>query len=162
MIDGFCGPGFDPVKAAFDANFARGHEVGASVAVIHRGEVVVDLWGSHTDATKSTEWSRDTLINVWSTTKTMTALCMLILMDRGELDPDAAVASYWPEFEANGKGNVLIRHIMSHTAGLPGWDEKVDVSVLSTTGIVRVHLPIVQRAERSGKMVACVNVTSRG
>ncbi len=130
MIDGFCNPKFDAVKAAFDANFTQGTDLGASVAVIHRGEVVVDLWGGHTDATKSTEWGRDTLINVWSTTKTMTALCMLILMDRSELDPDAPVAKYWPEFEANGKGNVLIRHIMSHTAGLPGWDEKIDVSVL--------------------------------
>ena len=130
MIDGFCSPKFDAVKAAFEANFTQGHDVGASVAVVHRGEVVIDLWGGHTDASKSTEWSRDTIVNVWSTTKTMTALCMLILIDRGQLDPDAPVAKYWPEFEANGKGNVLVRHIMSHTAGLPGWDEPIDASVL--------------------------------
>jgi CubicO group peptidase (beta-lactamase class C family) len=130
MIDGFTAAKFDGLKAAFAANFDAGNEVGASVAVIHQGEVVVDLWGGHTDETRTTEWQRDTLVNVWSSTKTMTALCMLVLVDRGLLDVDAPVAKYWPEFEANGKGNVLVRHIMSHTAGLPGWDEKIDVSVL--------------------------------
>jgi CubicO group peptidase (beta-lactamase class C family) len=130
MIDGFTTAKFDSVKTAFAANFEAGNDVGASVAVIHQGEVVVDLWGGHTDATKSTEWQRDTLVNVWSSTKTMTALCMLLLVDRGLLDVDAPVAKYWPEFEANGKGNVLVRHIMAHTAGLPGWDEPVDASVL--------------------------------
>ncbi len=130
MIDGFCSPKFDAVKSAFEANFTEGRDVGASVAVVHRGEVVIDLWGGHTDPAKTTEWTRDTIVNVWSTTKTMTALCMLILIDRGQLDPNAPVAKYWPEFEANGKGNVLVRHIMSHTAGLPGWDEPVDASVL--------------------------------
>jgi CubicO group peptidase (beta-lactamase class C family) len=129
MIDGYSDPKFHAVKDAFAANFEAGHDVGASVAVVYKGEVVVDLWGGHTDASKTTEWQRDTLVNVWSTTKTMTALCMLLLIYRGLLDVDAPVAKYWPDFEANGKGNVLIRHIMSHTAGLPGWDEKIDVSV---------------------------------
>lgn len=104
--------------------------MGASVSVVHRGEIVVDLWGGHTDASKANEWQRDTLVNVWSSTKTMTALCMLLLVDRGLLDVDAPVAKYWPEFATNGKDNVLVRHIMSHTAGLPGWDEPIDVSVL--------------------------------
>ena len=130
MIDGFTAAKFDAVKTAFAANFDAGHDVGASVAVIHKGEVVVDMWGGHTDEAKTTEWQRDTIVNVWSTTKTMTALCMLLLIDRGLLDVDAPVAKYWPEFEANDKGNVLVRHIMSHTAGLPGWDEAIDVSVL--------------------------------
>ena len=122
MIDGFCTPKFEAVKAAFAANFTSGADVGASVAVVYRGEVVIDLWGGHTDAAGTTEWQRDSIINVWSTTKTMTALCMLILIDRGQLDVDVPVAKYWPEFAANGKGNVLVRHIMSHTAGLPGWE----------------------------------------
>ncbi len=130
MIDGFTTAKFDALKTAFAANFEAGNDVGASVAVIHQGEVVVDLWGGHTDESKTAEWQRDTLVNVWSSTKTMTALCMLLLVDRGLLDVDAPVAKYWPEFEANGKGNVLVRHIMSHTAGLPGWDEPIDASVL--------------------------------
>jgi CubicO group peptidase (beta-lactamase class C family) len=130
MIDGYCDPKFDAVKVAFDANFSSGRDVGASVAIVYRGEVVVDLWGGHTDATGTDEWQRDSLINVWSTTKTMTALCMLMLIDMGQLDPDAPVRKYWPEFEANGKGNVLVRHIMSHTAGVSGWETPIDVDVL--------------------------------
>ncbi len=130
MVDGFTSAKFDAVKTAFAANFDQGHDVGASVSVVYQGDVVVDLWGGYTDESKTTEWQRDTIVNVWSSTKTMTALCMLLLIDRGLLDVDAPVAKYWPEFEANGKSDVLVRHIMSHTAGLPGWDEKIDVSVL--------------------------------
>ncbi len=130
MIDGICSPAFDALKRAFAENFESGEDVGASVALVHRGELVADLWGGHVDAAKTVEWQRDSIVNVWSTTKTMTALCMLLLIDRGLVDPDAPVMTYWPEFEANGKRNVLIRHIMSHTAGLPGWPDPIDVSVL--------------------------------
>jgi CubicO group peptidase (beta-lactamase class C family) len=130
MIEGFTTKKFESVKTAFAANFSEGRDVGASVAVIHQGEVVVDLWGGHTDATKTEEWNRDTLINVWSTTKTMTALCVLMLADQGALDVDAPVAKYWPEFAANGKENVLVRHVMAHTAGLPGWDAPMTTETL--------------------------------
>ncbi len=130
MIDGFTTKKFGAVKAAFAANFEQGIDVGASVALVHRGEIVVDLWGGHTGTEKTTEWQRDSLINVWSTTKTMTALCVLMLADEGAIDVDAPVAKYWPEFAANGKEAVLVRHVMSHTAGLPGWDEPVSVETL--------------------------------
>ena len=79
--------------------------------------------GGHQDVERTTPWERDTIINVWSTTKTMAALSMLTLVGRGEVDVDAPVATYWPEFKAGGKENVLVRHIMSHTAGLSGWQE---------------------------------------
>jgi CubicO group peptidase (beta-lactamase class C family) len=130
MIEGFTAKKFEAVQTAFAANFADGHDVGASVAIVHQGEIVVDLWGGYTDATKTQEWQRDTLINVWSTTKTMTALCVLMLADQGSLDVDAPVAKYWPEFAANGKENVLVRHVMAHTAGLPGWDEPMTAETL--------------------------------
>ena len=121
-IHGTCDDWFTGVRDAFAANFDQGLDVGASVAVAHEGELVVDLWAGTTDDA-GTPWERDTVINVWSTTKTMTALCALILADRGELDVDAPVAKYWPGFEAEGKDGVLVRHLMSHTAGLPGWSE---------------------------------------
>jgi CubicO group peptidase (beta-lactamase class C family) len=92
---------------------------GASVAVFVDGEPVVDVWGGFTDATRSVPWQQDTITNVWSVTKTVTALCALVLADRGELDLDAPVARYWPEFAAAGKEGVLVRHVLSHTAGLP-------------------------------------------
>lgn len=102
-----------------------GGDAGGSVAVFVDGEPVVDVWGGFTDAERTTPWGRDTITNVWSVTKTMTALCALILADRDTLDLDAPVARYWPEFAAAGKEKVLVRHLLSHTAGLPEWDVPV-------------------------------------
>jgi CubicO group peptidase (beta-lactamase class C family) len=96
-------------------------DAGGSVAVFVDGRPVVDVWGGYADAARRVPWQRDTITNVWSVTKTMTALCALILADRGRLDVDAPVARYWPEFAAAGKDGVLVRHLLSHTAGLPDW-----------------------------------------
>ena len=101
-------------------------DVGGSVAVFVDGEPVVDVWGGFADAGRTAPWERDTITNVFSTTKTMTALCALILADRGDLDLDAQVARYWPEFAAAGKDKVLVRHLLSHTAGLPHWEGSVE------------------------------------
>lgn len=126
-INGICASEFDAVREVFEDNFTKGRDVGASVALIVDGETVVDLWGGHKDLERTEEWQSDTLVHVHSISKTMVALCALILIDRGLIDPDAPVATYWPEFAQNGKENVLVRHIMSHTAGLPGWDHPVEV-----------------------------------
>ncbi|MFE0403201.1 serine hydrolase domain-containing protein [Streptomyces nigra] len=101
-------------------------DAGGSVAVFVDGEPVVDVWGGYADADRTALWEPDTLVNVFSVTKTMTALCALVLIDRGALDPDAPVATYWPEFAAAGKDKVLVRHLLSHTAGLPDWDGSVE------------------------------------
>ncbi|MFG1942268.1 serine hydrolase domain-containing protein [Nonomuraea sp. NPDC048826] len=128
-VRGTCDDRFAGVRDALAASL-DGDDVGASVAVFVDGEPVADLWGGHTDAARTVPWERDTITNVWSTTKTMTALCALILADRGVLDPDAPVARYWPEFAAAGKERVLVRHVLSHTAGLPTWDEPMTVEDL--------------------------------
>lgn len=120
-VHGFCKTGFEPVREAFVANFERGLEVGASVAVTRDGEPVVDLWAGDADA-KGTPWAEDTIVNVYSTTKTMAATCVLVLADRGQLDLSAPVADYWPEFARNGKEGVRVCHVMSHSAGLSGFD----------------------------------------
>lgn len=99
-----------------------GDELGASIAVDVGGETVVDLWGGWRDEERTTPWTQDTIVNVWSTTKTITNLAMLTLVERGLLDVDAPVAEYWPEFAANGKADVRVRHLMSHTSGVAGWD----------------------------------------
>jgi CubicO group peptidase (beta-lactamase class C family) len=112
---------FTAVPGALSA-LLDGGDVGASVAVFVDGEPVVDVWGGYVDADRAIPWQRDTIANVWSVTKTMTALCALILADRGELDLAAPVARYWPEFAVAGKEAVLVRHLLAHTAGLPGWD----------------------------------------
>jgi CubicO group peptidase (beta-lactamase class C family) len=126
-IDGTCDERFEGVRDAFAANFDQGLDVGASVCVTLDGQTVVDLWGGTVDGTLdqpgSTPWERDTITNVWSTTKTMTALCALILADRGDLDFHAPVARYWPEFKEGGKEAVTVANLMSHTAGLSGWQE---------------------------------------
>jgi CubicO group peptidase (beta-lactamase class C family) len=101
-------------------------DTGGSVAVFVDGEAVVDVWGGFADAGRTIPWQRDTIANVFSVTKTMTALCALILADRGDLDLAAPVGRYWPEFTAAGKDKVLVRHLLAHTAGLPDWDGPIE------------------------------------
>jgi CubicO group peptidase (beta-lactamase class C family) len=101
-------------------------DAGASVAVFVDGEPVVDVWGGFADADRTIPWQRDTITNVWSVTKTMTALCALVLADRGELDLAAPVGRYWREFAVAGKEKVLVRHLLAHPAGLPDWDGPVE------------------------------------
>ena len=129
-VQGTCDERFSAVRAVFAANFANGLDAGASVAVTLAGQPVVDLWAGYADDAKQRPWERDTIANVYSTTKTMTALCALILADRGELDFYAPVARYWPEFAANGKSEVQVRHLMSHSSGLSGWSEPMTVEDL--------------------------------
>jgi CubicO group peptidase (beta-lactamase class C family) len=89
------------------------------------GEPVVDLWGGWFDASFDRPWQRDTIITTHSITKTMTGMAALVLADRGELDLDAPVAKYWPEFAAASKSQVLVRHLLGHTSGLAGWTDDV-------------------------------------
>jgi CubicO group peptidase (beta-lactamase class C family) len=118
-IQGTCDERFRAVKEAFEQNFIDHGEVGASVAVTVDGKPVVDLWGGHADAGRTRPWERDTIVNVYSTTKGMTAICANRLMDQGKLDPDAPVAKYWPEFAQAGKEKLPVRYLLSHRAGLP-------------------------------------------
>ena len=130
-VKGDCDERFALVQDVLATHLEVGSDVGASVAVTLDGEMVVDLWGGWADEEKTRPWERDTITNVWSTTKTMAALCALMLADAGELDFDAPVSRYWPEFAAGGKAeHVLVRHVMSHSAGLAGWTKPVTVEDL--------------------------------
>lgn len=113
------------VRDVFEENLSSGADVGASFCATVEGEIVVDLWGGFADEARTRPWTRDTIINVYSTTKTVTALTALMIADRGDLDFDAPVAKYWPEFAANGKDRVKVSHLMSHSAGLSGWKERI-------------------------------------
>jgi CubicO group peptidase (beta-lactamase class C family) len=130
-VHGSCEPRFEGVRTALSASLDSGADVGASVAVFLHGEPVVDIWGGYVDEAKSAPWERDTLTNVWSTTKTMTFLCALMLADRHELDFHAPVATYWPEFAQGGKEAVEVRHVMGHTAGLSGWEQPIEPQQLA-------------------------------
>ncbi len=126
-VHGHCAARFSKLRDILAANLASGDDLGASVAVLHRGEPVVDLWGGWADAAQTTPWAEHTITNVWSTTKTMTSLAALVLADRGSLDVHAPVAKYWPEFAANGKEQVKVKHLMSHTSGVSAWAQPVTI-----------------------------------
>jgi CubicO group peptidase (beta-lactamase class C family) len=129
-VAGFAGDDFAGVVERFAANLADGVELGASFAATIEGETVVDLWGGWQDEARTRPWAKDTLVNVYSTTKTMTALTALLLADRGELDCDAPVARYWPEFAAEGKAEVKVSHLLAHSSGLSGWRQPIVVADL--------------------------------
>jgi len=129
-IHGHCDPHFTAVKEAFAENFRYRGDVGASFAATVDGKFVIDIWAGYADANRIRPWKHDTLACLYSTTKTMTALCALILVDRGQLDLDAPVARYWPEFAQAGKQDLPVRYLLSHQSGLAGFDEEIPVEAL--------------------------------
>lgn len=129
-IHGYCDKRFGEVRERFARNFELGLEVGASFAATIDGEYVIDLWGGHANEAGTVAWEKDTITNVYSTTKVMTTLCVLILVDRGLLDLDAPVAAYWPEFSQAGKGGIPVRWLLSHSSGLSGFGEPLPLEAL--------------------------------
>ncbi|HUC05957.1 MAG TPA: serine hydrolase domain-containing protein [Acidimicrobiales bacterium] len=127
-VDGHVEPGFEAVRDAFAQNFADGLEVGASYCVHVEGEKVVDLWGGSFDAGGSRPYGPDTLQIVYSTTKGATAMCANLLAERGELDVDAPVATYWPEFAQAGKDELPVLSLLTHQAGLPTVDRTLSAA----------------------------------
>lgn len=118
-IEGECEPRFSRVRDAFAESFATRHELGAAVSVTLEGRSVVDLWGGFADKARARPWRRDTLVNVYSTTKGWTSICAHRLVDEGKLELDAPVARYWPEFGQSGKERIAVRSLLDHRAGLP-------------------------------------------
>jgi CubicO group peptidase (beta-lactamase class C family) len=151
---GFVQDKYAATKTAFEANFESGADLGASFCATLEGETVVDLWGGWADEARTRPWERDTIVNVYSTTKTMSFITALLLADRGELDFDAPVAKYWPEFAANGKSAVKVSHLMAHSAGLSGWKEKISTQDLydwdKVVGLLAAQAPLWEPGTRSG------------
>ena len=129
-IEGTWDPRFLRVKEAFEAGFAERGELGAAVAITLDGKPVVDAWGGHVDKARTRPWKEDTLVNVFSTTKGVTAVCALRLVDQGRLDLDAPVARYWPEFAQAGKEAVRVKDLLDHRAGLPAIDRPLPPEAL--------------------------------
>lgn len=121
-VHGTVAEGFEPVRDAFVRNFATLGDRGAAVAVYRDGRKVVDLWGGTKDVDGTAPWERGTAQVVRSATKGVAAAVPLLLHQRGQLDLDAPVGHYWPEFKARGKERVLVRHVLNHRAGLPVLD----------------------------------------
>jgi len=127
-VHGFASANFDRLSELLSATVDSGEDLGASVCVTVEGQSVVDIWSGFTDESKSSGWEKDTITNVWSITKTMTSLAALILVDQGDLDVHAPVSAYWPEFAANGKQRIEVRHLMGHTSGVSGWEPPVELA----------------------------------
>jgi CubicO group peptidase (beta-lactamase class C family) len=121
-VNGYCDPRFARVRDALADNLAAGEEIGASLYVSLGGEEVVDLWGGWLDKEHGAPWTSDTVVNVFSASKTVTSLAVLMLVDRGVIDLFAPVSKYWPEFGKASKERAQVRHLLSHTVGLPAWE----------------------------------------
>lgn len=126
VINGFCDPKFSKIKDAYERNFINGQDVGSSLGITFKGELVVYLWGGFKDKDQKIDWEEDTIVNVWSSTKNMASLCMYVLAERGLLNFHDPVSKHWPEFSKKGKQDILISHIMSHSSGLSGWKEAIE------------------------------------
>ena len=153
-VQGQCAGQFEAVRTALEENLASGEELGASVWMNVAGETVIDMWGGHRDTDRTVAWDEHTITNVWSTTKTITSLAALMLADRGELDVHAAVARYWPEFAANGKAAVKVRHLLSHTSGVSGWEKPITLEDLydwdKSTALLAAQAPWWEPGTASG------------
>ena len=153
-LGGTCSARFDPLRELFAAKLESGEDLGASLAVNIDGEMVVDLWGGWADEARTAPWTENTIANVFSTTKTMTALAALVLVDRGELDLDATVAKYWPEFAARGKAGIKVRHLLSHTSGVSGWEQPITLEDLydwdKSTALLAAQAPWWEPGTASG------------
>jgi CubicO group peptidase (beta-lactamase class C family) len=153
-LGGTCSARFDPLRELFAAKLLSGEDLGASVAVNIDGKTVVDLWGGWADEARTVPWTENTIACVFSTTKTMTALAALVLVDRGELDLDANVATYWPEFAARGKAGIKVRQLLSHTSGVSGWDQPITLEDLydwdKSTALLAAQAPWWEPGTASG------------
>ncbi|MEV6659694.1 serine hydrolase domain-containing protein [Nocardia fluminea] len=153
-VAGTCDEQFSALRDELRKNIESGEELGASIAVTIDGKPVVDMWGGWTHSDRTTPWQRDTITTVWSSTKTVAALAALMLVDRGQLDLTAPVARYWPEFAAQGKEHIEVRHVLSHTSGLSGWEAPITWEGLydnrSAAALLAEQAPWWQPGTRSG------------
>lgn len=121
MIYGNCDPRFQSIKDIFSNSINSGFETGAALSIEYKGEMVINLWGGFQDEQKTLEWNEDTLVNVFSVTKGITAICVLMLIDKGQIDINKKVSFYWPEYGSNGKEDTLVSDFLCHRAGMFGF-----------------------------------------
>lgn len=154
QVEGVCERRFEGVKSLLQSFLDSGEELGASIVINVDGEDVVDIWGGHADAERTRKWEKDTITNVWSTSKLISSFAALKLISRGLLSPTEKVATYWPEFGANGKENIEVRHILSHSSGVSGWEKKMSVDsicdVPTATALLAQQKPFWEPGTASG------------
>ena len=160
-ICGYCDERFQPLREAFVANFDAGLELGASLALTHQGKPVVDLWAGWADPEQTRPWEEDTIVSVTSTTKIMTIICLLMVVDRGLIELDAPVARYWPEFAQGGKQAVTVRDALTHQAGVPAYDPVLTFEDLRDWDKVTANIAA-QVHRFGGKKQVCYHLATFG
>ena len=125
MIKGYCDPKFQNVYDTFANAITSGFETGAALAIEHQGKIIINLWGGYQDKEKTKLWEEDTLVNVFSVTKGVTATCISRLIDQGKLDPSKSVGNYWPEYACNGKENTKVSDLLCHRAAMFGFKDGI-------------------------------------
>jgi CubicO group peptidase (beta-lactamase class C family) len=140
LIGGDVDEGYGKVADEFRNNLSSGQEVGAAVAVYRDGRKVVDLWGGFRNGITQAPWERDTLVNVFSTTKGVASLAVAVAASRGFISYEAKVADYWPEFAQGGKDAITVRQLLSHQAGLPAIDPPLTLGDLADPARMSVKL----------------------
>ncbi|KAJ5127251.1 hypothetical protein N7448_008030 [Penicillium atrosanguineum] len=156
---GECDPAFNSVRELLAKQVASESEVGASICVNIDGKNVIDIWSGHADPERTKPWDKDTLAAVWSCSKVVTNIAALVLVDRGLLDLNEKVSKYWPEFAANGKENIKVSHIMSHSSGVAGWEPAITweevYDTKKSTDWLAAQAPWWTPGEHSGYHVTC-------
>jgi CubicO group peptidase (beta-lactamase class C family) len=147
---GTVAPGFEEVEEVFKENFRERDELGAACAVYHRGKKVVDLWGGYRDVGRRLPWQEDTLVMVYSTTKGLAGMTVAVAHSRGLLEFDEKVAKYWPEFAQRGKGQITVRQLLSHQAGLSGLDEPLDLKTIADRDVLAAKIACQEPAWEPG------------
>lgn len=153
-VKGHCEPAFQHLKDILAKNVASEEELGASICVSIDGRTVVDIWAGYVDEARSKEWEENTIVNVWSSSKTISNMAVLIAADRGLLNVNDKVAKHWPEFAQNGKEDVEVRHILSHNSGLSGWAKPMTIEEVCdvdfSTAELAKQAPLWKPGSRSG------------
>ena len=148
LIFGYCDPRFEQVADVLRHSLESKFEVGASFAVEIEGEMVMDLWGGHKDAERTMPWQQDTIVNVFSVTKGVTAICAAKLIEQGHLDLHQKVSHYWPEYGCNGKENTTVLDFLSHRAGMFGFRDQVPLDDWTNwgqfTGMLAAQAPFAE------------------
>jgi CubicO group peptidase (beta-lactamase class C family) len=160
-IHGFCDERVAPLRDAFAANFADGLDLGASLAFVQHGKPLLDVWAGWANLRRTRPWTRETIGPLASTTKIATALCLLMVIDRGLVDLDATVATYWPEFAQDGKERVTVREALSHQAGVPGFDSQITRAAYRDWAAVTAHLAA-EPHWFNGESVLCYHASTSG
>ena len=140
MVRGYCDENFFEARHIFEKSISSGFELGGSIAVEVKGKKVIDLWGGYLDHSQSKLWEENTLVNVFSTTKGIAAICLLQLIEKGLLDIEKPVSEYWPEFSANGKDHIPVKYLFCHKAGLCGVREPLQSGAFSDWELITSEL----------------------